>query len=125
MTDTILEIDSIDVTPYIVMDNLKVDEEAYYDESSFVNVYGEERRQMIGTACTISVDLIGVPESIAESILGACDSETTEITYNAPLTRTADFPRPKTSATLSYEESAQRCYDIHIDASVKIPLSGL
>ena len=125
MTDTILEIDSIDVTPYIVMDNLKVDEEAYYDESSFVNVYGEERRQMIGTACTISVDLIGVPESTAESILGACDSETTEITYNAPLTRTADFPRPRTSATLSYEESAQRCYDIHIDASVKIPLSGL
>ena len=125
MTDTILQIGNTDVTAWIVSDNLKIEESAVYDDNTFVNVYGEERRTFSGTEINLSVDLTGVPESTASTILEACDNETVTIEYNAPLSRSVDFPRPKTTATLSYEETAQRVYDIHIDASVKVPLDGL
>lgn len=126
MNDEILRIGDTDVTPWIIMDNLKISETAAYDETDvFTNVYGQDRRTRIGTEVTISVDLTGVPEDDAATILGECEYDTVSVEWCAPLSRSGDFPRPSTSVTVSFEESEQRIYDIHIELSGKIPLDGL
>ena len=126
MDDVILQIGETDVTPWLNMDNMKISEAAAYDDNDiFTNVYGQERKTRIGTEVTISVDLMSVPEDDAAAILGECEYDTVSVEWCAPLSRSGDFPRPSTSVTVSFEESEQRIYDIHIELSGKIPLDGL
>lgn len=126
MDDVILQIGEIDVTPWIIMDNLKISEVTAYDDNDiFTNVYGQDKRTRIGTDVTISADLMSVPEDDAADILGACEGDLVAVEWCAPLPRSGNFPRPSTSVTVSFEESEQRIYDIHIDMSTKIPLDGL
>lgn len=126
MDDEILKIGDTDVTPWLIMDNLKISETAAYDDNDiFTNVYGQDKRTRIGTEVTISVDLMSVPEDDAAAILGECEYDTVSVEWCAPLSRSGDFPRPNTSVTVSFEESEQRIYDIHIELSGKIPLDGL
>lgn len=126
MDDEILVIGETDLTPWIIMDNLKISETAAYDETDvFTNVYGQDRRTRIGTEVTISVDLTGVPEEDAAVILGECESDTVSANWCAPLPRSGNFPRPSTAVTVSFEEEDRRIYDIRIEMSGKIPLDGL
>lgn len=126
MDDEILVIGETDLTPWIIMDNLKISETAAYDETDvFTNVYGQDKRTRIGTEVNISVDLTGVPEDDAAAILGECEYDTVSVEWCAPLPRSGDFLRPSTAVTVSFEEEDRRIYDIHIEMSGKIPLDGL
>lgn len=126
MNDVILQIGDTDLTPWLIMDNLKISERPAYDSNDyFTNVYGRERRTGIGTETTISVDLMSVREDDAETILGECESDTVSVEWCAPLERSGTFPKPSVTTSVSFEETGCRIYDIHIELSGIIPLDGL
>ena len=118
-----------DVTDYIVQDNFQINITAKFDESAgeFTNIYGQKRKQRIGSIIAISADLMSVPVDIVSNILTGCESNSgVSVSGNAAISFSGMCREPNVSATLSFVEGlGVDVYDMHIDMSFDDPLDGL
>jgi hypothetical protein len=117
-----------DVEKYIIQDNFQINITAKFDESAgeFTNIYGQKRKQRIGSIIAISADLISVPTATASVILAGCQNpDGVSISGNAAISFSGTCREPNVSATLSFTENRGDMYDMHIDMSFDDPLDGL
>lgn len=117
-----------DVTDYIVQDNFQINITAKFDESAgeFTNIYGQKRKQRIGSVIAISADLMSVPTATASVILAGCQNpDGVSVSGNAAISFSGTCREPNVSATLSFTENRGDMYDMHIDMSFDDPLDGL
>ncbi len=91
--------------------------------AEFTNVKGIRRRKCIGRQIDLSADFNNLSESIAKSVVSACDADTVTVSYRNPNHDTAVFERPVIEAVPVCGDADGESY-WNISLSMTCPLKG-
>lgn len=122
MSAIILKIGNVDLSGITEQEGVIIRSSPIFG-AEFTNVKGIKRRKCIGKQIDLSADFNTLPESLAKSVVNACDADTVTVEYRNPNYDTAVFERPTIEAIPVFSENDGQSY-WNISVSMTCPLKG-